>query len=192
MNKFKAIKTSIEDLLIIEPTVFGDDRGFFMESYSEKDLQELGIKDRFVQDNHSKSHRGVLRGMHFQSQHPQGKLIRVVAGSVHDVVVDLRPESSTFGHWEWVLLSAQNKRQLYVPQGFAHGFLTLEDNTEFLYKCTDYYYSEFDSGIFWNDPQIGIDWQLSKYSLTEDGLKLSEKDRQQPLLRTLDRENIWK
>lgn len=183
MNKFTATKTSIEDLLIIEPTVFGDERGFFMESYSEKDFQELGINVRFVQDNHSKSHRGVLRGMHFQSCNPQGKLIRVVTGAVLDVVVDLRPESQTFGQWESVMLSAQNKRQLYVPKGFAHGFLTLQDNTEFLYKCTDYHYAQFDSGIHWRDPQVGINWQLDKYSLTEQELLLSDKDHNQPLLR---------
>lgn len=190
MNKFTAIKTSIEGLLIIEPTVFGDARGFFMESYSENDFREIGINEHFVQDNHSKSRKGVLRGLHFQTQHTQGKLIRVVAGSVLDVVVDLRPESATFGKWESVVLSSDNKRQFYVPPCFAHGFLTLEDDTEFLYKCTEYYAPEYDAGIFWNDPQIGIDWQEQKYGIEE--LLLSEKDKKQPTIDQINWEQSWK
>lgn len=192
MSKFKAVKTSIEGLVIIEPTVFGDSRGFFMESYAKKDFEEIGIKEDFVQDNHSKSRKGVLRGLHFQTQHTQGKLIRVVAGSVLDVAVDLRPESSTFGKWEMVVLSADNKRQFYVPTRFAHGFLTLEDDTEFLYKCTEYYSPEFDSGIFWNDPKIGITWNLDKYGLNEQELLLSDKDKKQPTIDSVDWQNIWK
>lgn len=190
MSKFGVIKTSIEGLFIVEPTVFGDARGFFMESYSEKDFAEVGINEHFVQDNHSKSRKGVLRGLHFQTQHTQGKLIRVVAGSVLDVVVDLRPESPTFGRWESVTLSADNKRMFYVPPRFAHGFLTLEDDTEFLYKCTEYYAPEFDSGILWSDPRIGIDWQFEKYGI-QDPL-LSDKDKKQPTIDQVDWERIWK
>lgn len=191
MGKFNAIKTSIEGLTIIEPTVFGDQRGFFMESFSERDFLELGITERFVQDNHSKSSRGVLRGMHFQTHMSQGKLIRVVAGAVLDAVIDLRPESATFGKWEAVMLSAENKRQLYVPPRFAHGFLTLEDNTEFLYKCTQYYAPEFDGGVLWSDPEIGIDWKLEEFGLTENQLIMSEKDRKQPVVKSINWNVFW-
>ncbi|MGL5100577.1 MAG: dTDP-4-dehydrorhamnose 3,5-epimerase [Fusobacteriaceae bacterium] len=177
MSKFKIIDTGIEGLLVIEPTVFGDDRGFFMESYSRKDFMEIGINHEFVQDNHSKSKKGVLRGLHFQTEHAQGKLVRVVSGSVYDVAVDLRKDSATFGKWYGVLLTAANKTQFYIPPGFAHGFLTLEDNTEFLYKCTEYYAPEFDSGVLWNDTDIAVDWQLEKYGLTESELMLSAKDK---------------
>ncbi|MGL5099570.1 MAG: dTDP-4-dehydrorhamnose 3,5-epimerase [Fusobacteriaceae bacterium] len=177
MSKFKIIDTGIEGLVVIEPTVFGDDRGFFMESYSRKDFIEIGINHEFVQDNHSKSKKGVLRGLHFQTEHAQGKLVRVVSGSVYDVAVDLRKDSVTFGKWYGVLLTATNKTQFYIPPGFAHGFLTLEDNTEFLYKCTEYYAPEFDSGVLWNDTDIGVDWQLEKYGLTESELMLSAKDK---------------
>lgn len=192
MSKFKTISTSIDGLKIVEPSVFGDARGFFMESYSEKDFFEIGISEKFVQDNHSKSRKGVLRGLHFQTQHTQGKLIRVISGSVFDVVVDLRPESETFKKWEAVFLSAENKRQLYVPPRFAHGFVTLEDDTEFLYKCTDYYSPEFDAGILWNDSKIGINWNLSEYRLKESDLLLSEKDKKQPTIDQIDWNNIWK
>lgn len=191
MGKFKAIETSIKGLTIIEPAVFGDSRGFFMESFSERDFFELGITERFVQDNHSKSSRGVLRGMHFQSRHSQGKLIRVVAGAVLDAVIDLRPESETFGKWEAVMLSAENKRQLYVPPRFAHGFLTLEDDTEFLYKCTEYYAPEFDGGVLWSDPEIGVDWRLEEFGLTEESLLLSDKDRKQPLVKSINWSSFW-
>lgn len=190
MSKFKAVRTPIEGLVIVEPTVFGDARGFFMETYSEKDFEEIGISAKFVQDNHSKSRKGVLRGLHFQRQHTQGKLIRVTSGSVLDVVVDLRPESSTFGKWEAVFLSADNKRQLYVPPRFAHGFLTLEDDTEFLYKCTDYYHPESDAGVLWNDPQIGIDWNLEHYGIAEP--QLSQKDMAQPTIDQVDWITQWK
>ncbi|MEG0815082.1 MAG: dTDP-4-dehydrorhamnose 3,5-epimerase [Mucinivorans sp.] len=192
MSKFKAIPTSIKDLIIIEPTVYGDARGFFMESYSEKDFTEIGITAKFVQDNHSKSSKGVLRGLHFQTQHTQGKLIRVVAGSVLDVVVDLRPESATFGRWESTVLSADNKRQFYVPPRFAHGFMTLEDDTEFLYKCTDYYCPEGDGGVKWDDPQIGIDWNFDEYGIDPSNLLLSEKDTKQPTIDTINWQTIWK
>ena len=183
MGKFKRIETGIEGLYIIEPTVFGDDRGFFFESYSKKDFEEVGIPFEFVQDNHSKSKKGVLRGMHFQYENTQDKLVRVVAGSVYDVVVDLRKDSATFGKWYGVVISAQNKRQFFVPKGFAHGFLTLEDNTEFLYKCTDYYAPQYDSGILWNDKDVAVDWRLNEFGLKEEELTLSDKDRKQQTLK---------
>jgi dTDP-4-dehydrorhamnose 3,5-epimerase len=159
--------------------VFGDNRGFFMESYSKKEFEEIGLTMEFVQDNHSKSKKGVLRGLHFQTKHTQGKLVRVIAGSVLDVAVDLRRDSETFGKWYSVLLTAENKKMFYVPEGFAHGFITLEDNTEFQYKCTDYYAPEYDSGIIWNDKDINIDWELEKYGIKEEELSLSEKDKKQ-------------
>lgn len=192
MNKFKKIETSIEGVIIIEPTVFGDNRGFFMESYSRKDFEEIGINYDFVQDNHSKSSKGVLRGLHFQTSHTQGKLVRVVAGAVLDVLVDLRPDSPTFGKWEKVELSAENKRQVFVERGFAHGFLTLEDNTETIYKCTDYYAPEFDGGILWNDPNVGVDWNFAKYGIKEEELLLSAKDKNHPTIDKIDWSNFWK
>ncbi|WP_294598631.1 dTDP-4-dehydrorhamnose 3,5-epimerase [uncultured Rikenella sp.] len=188
MAEFKKVETPIEGLFVVEPTVFGDARGFFMETYAKRDFDAMaGCPVDFVQDNHSKSRRGVLRGLHFQTQHAQGKLIRVVAGAVYDVAVDLRAGSPTYGRWHGVELSAENKRQFYVPAGFAHGFLTLEDDTEFLYKCTDYYHPEFDGGVRWNDPQIGVDWRLAEYGFdpSGEGLLLSAKDRVQPLLAEL-------
>lgn len=183
MNKFKKIKTGIDELIIIEPTVFGDDRGFFLESYSKRDFESLGINDEFVQYNHSKSKKGVLRGLHFQTKNTQGKLVRVISGSVLDVGVDLRYGSKTFGQWYKVLLSAENKKMYYIPKGFAHGFLTLEDDTEFQYKCTDYYTPEFDSGILWNDKDININWDFEKYEINESELLLSEKDKLQQSLK---------
>jgi dTDP-4-dehydrorhamnose 3,5-epimerase len=181
--KFHKIETGIPGLLIIKPQIFGDNRGFFMESYTKKDFIEMGISDEFVQDNHSKSRKGVLRGLHFQSCHTQGKLIRVITGRVLDVAVDLRDGSHTFGKWYKIELTSENRLMFYVPKGFAHGFLTLEDNTEFLYKCTDYYAPEYDSGILWNDPDIGIDWRFADYGLTESDILLSEKDRRQQTLK---------
>ncbi|WP_297599070.1 dTDP-4-dehydrorhamnose 3,5-epimerase [uncultured Cetobacterium sp.] len=183
MSKFKRIETGIKDLIVIEPTVFGDNRGFFMESYSQKDFSEIGIDVEFVQDNHSKSKKGVLRGLHFQTKHTQGKLVRVTAGAVLDVAVDLRKDSSTFGKHYIIELSEENKKMFYVPAGFAHGFLTLKDNTEFMYKCTDYYAPEFDSGVLWNDSEIGIDWNFEKYGLDETLILLSEKDKKQQTLK---------
>ncbi|MGL5229594.1 MAG: dTDP-4-dehydrorhamnose 3,5-epimerase [Cetobacterium sp.] len=183
MSKFKRIETGIKDLIVIEPTVFGDNRGFFMESYSKKDFSEIGMDVEFVQDNHSKSKAGVLRGLHFQTQHVQGKLVRVTAGAVLDVAVDLRKDSPTFGKYYSLELSADNKKMFYIPPGFAHGFLTLEDNTEFQYKCTDYYAPEFDSGVLWNDSDIGIDWNFEKYELSTEEILLSDKDRQQQTLK---------
>ena len=183
MGKFTRIETGIEGLCILEPTVFGDDRGFFFESYSKKDFEEVGIPFEFIQDNHSKSKKGVLRGMHFQYENTQDKLVRVVAGSVYDVVIDLRKNSPTFGKWYGVVLSAQNKRQFFVPKGFAHGFLTLQDNTEFLYKCTDYYAPQYDSGILWNDEDVAVDWRLNEFGISEEELTLSEKDKKQQTLK---------
>ncbi|MCQ8212105.1 dTDP-4-dehydrorhamnose 3,5-epimerase [Cetobacterium somerae] len=182
MSKFKRVETGIKDLIVIEPTVFGDNRGFFMESYSKKDFLAIDIDVEFVQDNHSKSKKGVLRGLHFQTKHVQGKLVRVTAGAVLDVAVDLRKDSPTFGKHYLVELSADNKKMFYIPPGFAHGFLTLEDNTEFQYKCTDYYAPEFDSGVLWNDSDIAIDWNFEKYGLSADEILLSDKDKQQQTL----------
>ena len=173
--------TAIPDILILEPTVFGDDRGFFYESFNQKRFAELtGITRSFVQDNHSKSAKGVLRGLHYQIQQPQGKLVRVTAGAVFDVTVDLRKNSPSFGRWVGVVLSAANKRQLWIPEGFAHGFLVTSDNAEFLYKTTDYWAPEFERSILWNDPAIGIDWPLDGEPL------LSGKDKAATLLAHAD------
>lgn len=183
MGKFKKIETGIEGLYIIEPTVFGDERGFFVESYNKNDFIELGILDEFVQDNHSKSKKGVLRGLHFQTKFSQGKLVRVIKGSVYDVAVDLRKDSKTFGKHFGLELSAENKRMFFIPKNFAHGFLTLEDDTEFTYKCTDFYHPEYDSGIMWNDKDINIDWNFEKYNLKEKDIVLSEKDKKHQSLK---------
>lgn len=154
------IETAIPGVLIIEPRVFGDDRGFFMESWNARAFAEAGLDLHFVQDNHSRSARGVLRGLHYQQPSPQGKLVRVTAGAVYDVAVDLRRSSPTFGKWVGVELSAANKRMLWVPEGMAHGFLSLEDGTDFLYKCTSYYEPANEHSLLWNDPALGIDWPL--------------------------------
>ncbi|MDN2670291.1 dTDP-4-dehydrorhamnose 3,5-epimerase [Janthinobacterium sp. SUN026] len=151
--------TAIPDVLILEPKVFGDDRGFFYESFNQQRFADLtGITANFVQDNHSKSSKNVLRGLHYQIQQPQGKLVRVTAGEVFDVAVDLRASSATFGQWVGVTLSAENKRQLWIPEGFAHGFIVLSESAEFLYKTTDYWAPEFERSILWNDPALGITW----------------------------------
>ena len=168
----EVIACDIEGPLIIEPTVFGDDRGFFMESWNKAAFAEAGLDIDFVQDNHSRSAKGVLRGMHFQNPGPQGKLLRVVSGAVFDVAVDLRRSSPTFGKWTGVELSAANKRMFWVPEGFAHGFLTLEDGTDFLYKCTAPYAPEQEHSLAWDDPDVGIDWPLGDMEL-----RLSNKDR---------------
>ncbi len=155
----KATPLAIPDVLLIEPKVFGDERGFFYESYNQRQFEEaVGREVTFVQDNHSRSVKGVLRGLHYQIQHPQGKLVRVVEGEVFDVAVDLRKGSATFGQWVGEMLSVENKRQLWVPEGFAHGFLVLSDYAEFLYKTTDYYAPEYERCLTWNDPAIAIDW----------------------------------
>ncbi|MBK4459296.1 dTDP-4-dehydrorhamnose 3,5-epimerase [Enterobacter hormaechei] len=167
-------RTGIPDVFIIEPKVFGDNRGFFLESFNQNTFNEvLGREVSFVQDNHSKSSKNVLRGLHFQSQNTQGKLVRVIAGAVFDVAVDLRGSSETFGQWVGIELSADNKKQLWVPEGFAHGFYVLEENTEFVYKCTDYYNPSFEHTLAWNEPTIQIQWPIP------DGVEplISEKDR---------------
>lgn len=154
------IKTEIPEVLILEPRVFGDERGFFLESFNERDMREAGIDAHFVQDNHSRSHRNVLRGLHYQLRQTQGKLVRVVNGTVFDVAVDVRRPSATFGRWVGVELSAENKRVFWVPPGFAHGFLVLSESADFLYKATDYYAPEFERTILWNDPDVEIKWPL--------------------------------
>ena len=154
------IPTSIPDVLIIEPKVFGDDRGFFYESYNRRVMTDAGIPYDFVQDNHSRSARGVLRGLHYQIQQSQGKLVRVISGSVYDVAVDLRKSSPTFGQWVGMELSADNKRMAWIPPGFAHGFTVTSDTAEFLYKTTDYWAPQFERSLLWNDPALGIDWPL--------------------------------
>lgn len=169
----KATPTAIPDVMVIEPQVFGDDRGFFFESFNERRFAELtGVTARFVQDNHSKSARHVLRGLHYQIQQPQGKLVRVTAGEVFDVAVDLRSSSPTFGQWVGEMLSADNKKQLWIPEGFAHGFLVLSDTAEFLYKTTDYYAPEHERCVIWNDPTLDIAWPMMGEPL------LSGKDKQ--------------
>ncbi|MBM7869836.1 dTDP-4-dehydrorhamnose 3,5-epimerase [Clostridium pascui] len=179
MGQFKFIKTPIEDLYIIEPKVFGDHRGYFMETYNYEDFKEAGLDMVFVQDNQSKSRKGVLRGMHFQTQYSQGKLVRVIKGEVFDVAVDLRKESKTYGQWYGVLLSEENKNQFYVPEGFAHGFLVTSDEAEFVYKCTNLYHPEFEGGIAWDDPDINIQWPLQGI----DEVLLSDKDKNAPTLK---------
>lgn len=172
------IPTSIPDVLIIEPRVFGDERGFFFESFNQRLWTEkTGLNTTFVQDNHSRSAKNVLRGLHYQIQHSQGKLVRVTVGEVFDVAVDLRESSPTFGKWEGVTLSEENKRQLWIPEGFAHAFLVLSDMAEFLYKTTDYWYPEYERSIIWNDPALSIDWPLSDEPI------LAKKDAQGRLLR---------
>ncbi|HEU4852232.1 MAG TPA: dTDP-4-dehydrorhamnose 3,5-epimerase [Telluria sp.] len=168
-----AVPTAISDVLVIEPKVFGDERGFFYESFNERKFRELtGVALPFVQDNHSKSARNVLRGLHYQIKQPQGKLVRVVAGSVFDVAVDLRRSSASFGKWVGVELSADNKRQLWIPPGFAHGFVVLSESAEFLYKTTDYWAPEHERALMWNDPDVGIEWPF------QGEPQLSAKDAQ--------------
>ncbi|QJD92102.1 dTDP-4-dehydrorhamnose 3,5-epimerase [Duganella dendranthematis] len=172
------IKTPLEGLLVLEPKVFGDDRGFFFESFNAKRFGELtGFTGEFVQDNHSRSSKGVLRGLHYQIQQAQGKLVRATAGSVFDVAVDIRKSSPTFGQWFGIELSAENKRQVWIPPGFAHGFVVTSDSAEFLYKTTDYWAPEHERAILWNDPAIGIDWPA-----LEAAPLLSGKDQAASLL----------
>ena len=189
MGKIKVTKAPIEGLYVIEPTVFGDSRGYFMETYNQNDMKEAGLDMVFVQDNQSMSTKGVLRGLHFQKQYPQGKLVRVIQGSVFDVAVDLRADSETYGQWYGVELTAENKKQFYIPEGFAHGFLVLSDMAEFCYKVTDFYHPSDEGGLAWNDPEIGIEWPQIKgeyhgsasaegYAMADGSmLNLSEKDQ---------------
>lgn len=178
---YTVIPTSLPDVLILEPKVFGDARGFFFESFNARDFAHCtGLDVNFVQDNHSKSTQGVLRGLHYQIQHPQGKLVRVTSGEVFDVAVDLRKSSPTFGQWAGVVLSAENKRQLWVPPGFAHGFLVTSESADFLYKTTDYWYPEFERSLLWNDPTVGIIWPIQSQPL------LAAKDKAAATLDTAE------
>lgn len=165
------IKTPIPDIVLIEPQVYGDERGFFMETWQQKSFEEQVAPATFVQDNHSKSTKGILRGLHYQIKQPQGKLVRVVQGSVFDVAVDMRKSSPTFGQWVGYELSAENHRMLWVPPGFAHGFYVMSETAEFVYKCTDYYAPEFERSLLWNDPTVAIDWPTNGQTP-----QLSEKD----------------
>ena len=173
MGKITVTPCDIEGLYVIEPTVFKDERGYFVETYNQNDMKEAGLDMVFVQDNQSMSTRGVLRGLHFQKQFPQGKLVRVIKGSVFDVAVDLRSDSETYGKWFGIELTEENKKQFYIPKGFAHGFIVLSDYAEFCYKCTDFYHPGDEGGLAWNDPEIGVEWPL------EEGVDLiiSEKDQ---------------
>tara|TARA_R110001583_G_scaffold166104_1_gene318852 strand:+ start:1682 stop:2227 length:546 start_codon:yes stop_codon:yes gene_type:complete len=169
---------AIPDVVLLTPQIFGDERGFFLETFRQNEFEAHCGNYQFVQDNHSKSSQGILRGLHYQMQHTQGKLVRVVQGEVFDVAVDMRRESHTFGHWVGVLLSEQNRQMLWVPPGFAHGFYVTSESAEFVYKCTDYYHPESDQSLRWNDPAIGIDWPL----VTGAEPQLSDKDRAAKLL----------
>lgn len=193
MGQITVTKTPIEGLYIIEPTVHGDERGYFVETYNQKDMEEAGLNMVFVQDNQSMSTKGVLRGLHFQKQYPQGKLVRVIRGTVFDVAVDLRKDSKTFGQWFGVELSAENKKQFYVSEGFAHGYMVLSDEAEFCYKVTDFYHPGDDSGLVWNDPAIGIVWPKLTGEYHDNGkcegylvdgvpLRLNQRDEDWPTL----------
>ena len=189
MENFKKIETSIEGVYVIEPTVFGDSRGYFMETYSDKEFAEIGLNYKFVQDNQSKSRKGVLRGLHFQKENTQAKLVRCIKGEVFDVAVDLRPGSKTYGKWEGVILSEENKKMFMIPRGFAHGFLVLSDEAEFTYKCDDIYNPKAEGGLAWNDKDVNIDWPLGDMK-TED-LLTSEKDAKWPTLEELKKTDLF-
>ena len=185
MSKIKVTKADIEGLYEIEPTVFGDSRGYFMETYNYNDMKEHGLDMVFVQDNQSMSTKGVLRGLHFQKEYPQGKLVRVIKGEVYDVAVDLRKGSPTFGKYHGVYLSEENKKQFYISEGFAHGFLVLSDTAEFCYKCTDFYHPGDEGGLLWSDPDIGIEWPE-----IDAEILLSDKDKIQPTLKEFLNEKV--
>lgn len=174
------IKTFIDGVYVIEPKVFGDNRGYFMETYNKKDFEKEGINIDFVQDNQSKSKKGVLRGLHFQKKFPQAKLVRILEGEVFDVAVDLRENSSTYGKWFGIVLSEENKKQLLIPKGFAHGFVVLSDTAVFTYKCDDFYHPEDEGGIIWNDPSINVLWPY------KGDLLLSDKDKELPFLKEIN------
>ncbi len=180
MGNFNFEKTSIEGVYIITPKVFGDNRGYFMETYKQSEFEAVGITNVFVQDNQSKSRKGVLRGLHFQKTHPQAKLVRVIKGEVYDVAVDLRKNSPTFGKYVGVILSEENKKQFFVPKGFAHGFLVLSEEAEFVYKCDDLYHPEDEGGLLYCDKDVAIDWPET------ENITLSEKDKLHPTLADLD------
>lgn len=196
MAQIKVTEAPIKGLYIIEPAVHGDSRGYFMETYNKRDMEECGLNMNFVQDNQSMSVKGVLRGLHFQKQHPQGKLVRVISGRVFDVAVDVRPNSETFGKWFGIELTAENKKQFYISEGFAHGFSVLSETAEFCYKVTDFYHPGDEGGIAWNDPLIGIDWGVvgnyrgsadpAGYTLSDGTpLILSEKDKKHGSIKVL-------
>ena len=196
MGQIQVTKCPIDGLYIIEPKVFGDHRGYFMETYNQADMAAAGLDMVFVQDNQSMSVKGVLRGLHYQKEHPQGKLVRVIRGSVFDVAVDLRPASPTYGKWYGVELTEENKKQFYIPEGFAHGFLVLSDTAEFCYKCTDFYAPHDEGGLAWNDPAIGIQWpdivgeyrgspSAQGYTMSDGTpLNISAKDQLWPCIKT--------
>ncbi len=184
MGKFKRVETGIEGLVIVTPTVFYDERGYFMETYNEREFAEIDISTKFVQDNQSCSKKGVLRGLHFQIDFPQSKLVRVIKGCVYDVAVDLRKSSPTFGKYYGVVLSAENKKQFFIPSGLAHGFLVLSDVTEFTYKCDNFYHPNDEGGLIWNDPDIAIDWPFEEIG-GRDNLIFSDKDQKWPTLKEL-------
>lgn len=191
MGQIKVTKAPIEGLYIIEPAVHGDDRGYFMETYNQRDMQEAGLNMNFVQDNQSMSLKGVLRGLHFQKQYPQEKLVRAIKGRVFDVAVDIRKGSKTYGQWFGVELSEENKKQFYVSEGFAHGYLTLSDVAEFCYKVTDFYHPGDEGGLAWNDPAIGIDWGVCgeyKGTASAEGYTLPDGTP----LKILERDQMWK
>ena len=185
MGQIKVEKNvgGIEGLCVIEPAVHGDARGYFMETYNKRDMEEVGLTMEFVQDNQSSSRKGVLRGLHFQINYPQDKIVRVVSGEVFDVAVDLREDSKTYGKWYGVTLSAENKKQFYIPKGFAHGFVVLSDYAEFAYKCSDFYHPNDEGGLIWNDPDIGIDWPIPD----DMELIMSDKDQKWGSFRDLSR-----
>ncbi|MBU3143475.1 dTDP-4-dehydrorhamnose 3,5-epimerase [Clostridium sp. CF012] len=179
MGQFKFTETEIRGVYIIEPKVFGDERGYFMETYNYEDFKSAGLDMVFVQDNQSMSKKNVLRGLHFQKKYPQGKLVRVIKGEVFDVAVDLRKDSETYGKWVGAILNEENKKQFYVPGGFAHGFLVLSEEAEFVYKCTEVYHPEDEGGIRWDDPEINVDWKIKNPII-------SEKDSKAPLFKDIN------
>lgn len=183
----KVIKTNLPGVVVIEPDLFGDKRGFFLETYREDVLNDAGINAHFVQDNHSRSSQGVLRGLHYQMMQTQGKLVRVATGSVFDVAVDIRLGSPSFGQWYGLELNEKNMRMLYVPAGFAHGFVVLSDSADFIYKCTDYYHPESELGIAWDDPELAIGWSIDAI---KDKISLSDKDRNNVLLKDQPSEKL--
>lgn len=193
MGQIKVEKdmAGIRGLCVIEPAVHGDERGYFVETYNQQDMEEAGLNMKFVQDNQSGSVKGVLRGLHFQKEYPQGKLVRVIKGAVFDVAVDLRTSSETYGKWFGIELTEENKKQFYIPEGFAHGFLVLSDMAEFCYKCTDFYHPGDEGGLAWNDPEIGIIWPKVKgeYKGTAEALGYSLEDG--TALRLSDKDQLW-
>ena len=190
MGKFKRTDTSIDGVCIIEPTVFGDERGYFMETYEKTDFEEIGINGEFVQDNQSRSKKGVLRGLHFQREHSQAKIVRCIKGEVFDVAVDLRPGSKTYGKWEGVILSEENKKMFYIPRGFAHGFLVLSDIAEFCYKVDNIYDHEHEGGLQWNDKDVNVQWPEVPGMKPEEYLT-SEKDGKWPSLMELSQTDLF-